>query len=103
VSQGAHRRLFVAIFPPEPALDHLGFVVDDLEVSRGAGAAARLIARERWHVTLAFVGPVAPDRVADAEAMVSEAAVGGGRRHPLGRQRDRTDRNRPEVALHPPQ
>jgi 2'-5' RNA ligase len=77
VSQSAHRRLFVAVFPPEPALDHLGFVVDDLEVSCGAGAAARLIARERWHVTLAFLGPVAHVRVADAGAMVGEAAVGG--------------------------
>jgi hypothetical protein len=33
MSQGAPRRLFVAIFPPEPALDHLEFVVDDLEMS----------------------------------------------------------------------
>ena len=71
MSQCAHRRLFVAIFPPEPALDHLGFVVDDLEVSRGLGAAARLIAREGWHVTLAFLGPVAPDRVADAGSAVA--------------------------------
>jgi 2'-5' RNA ligase len=74
MSQGAPRRLFVAIFPPKPALDHLGFVVDDLEVSRGAGAAVRLIAREGWHVTLAFLGPVAPNRVADAGSAVARAA-----------------------------
>jgi hypothetical protein len=33
MSQGAPRRLFVGDLPPEPALDHLGFDVDDLEMS----------------------------------------------------------------------
>lgn len=73
MSDGTSRRLFVAIFPPEPALEHLGVLVDGLAVARGGGAAARLTLREGWHLTLAFLGPVPSERLADAESAMARA------------------------------
>jgi RNA 2',3'-cyclic 3'-phosphodiesterase len=70
-------RLFVAVDPPPPALDHLGAAVDRLQVTqaRADGRSARLAARERWHVTLAFLGDVPADRVDDASAALQRAAA----------------------------
>lgn len=68
-------RLFVAVDPPLAAIDHLGAAVDQLHVSQPAGRSTRLAARERWHVTLAFLGDVPADRVGDASAAVQRAAA----------------------------
>ena len=74
------RRLFVALDPPPEAVAHLGAVVDGLEVSRAnaPGRSTRLAARDRWHVTLAFLGDVPEARVAEAAAVVDEAAAAAG-------------------------
>jgi 2'-5' RNA ligase len=76
------RRLFVSVDPPPDAVAHLGAIVDTLEVSRAnaPGRSTRLAARERWHVTLAFLGDVAADRVdrvATALQRATEAWDGG--------------------------
>jgi 2'-5' RNA ligase len=66
--------MFVAVDPPEAAVEHLGAVVEALAVSRGneLGRSTRLAARDRWHVTLAFLGDVPAGR-AD---VVVEALLG---------------------------
>jgi 2'-5' RNA ligase len=76
-SAAAVRRLFVAVDPPLEAVSHLGEVVDTLAVSRAnaPGRSTRLAARDRWHVTLVFLGDVNEDRVEDASAAVSRAAA----------------------------
>jgi 2'-5' RNA ligase len=63
--------MFVAVDPPEVAVADLGAVVDTLAVSRAnePGRSTRLAARDRWHITLAFLGDVsvtATDRVVAA-------------------------------------
>lgn len=65
-------RLFVALYPPEPALDHLAAAVGRLRLgaAAAAGTNVRLTAHPLWHVTLTFLGEVADDRVLDAVAAV---------------------------------
>lgn len=77
------RRLFVAVDPPAEALTHLGAVVDSLEVSRAnePGRSTRVAARDRWHVTLAFLGDVPATR-ADAATHALIRAVAGRDRRP---------------------
>ncbi len=55
-------RLFVAVFPPRG-------VVTDLRrrIAAVAGRPVRLTPAERWHVTLAFLGDVEPERLPDVE------------------------------------
>lgn len=77
------QRLFVAIDPPEEAVTHLGVVVDTLAVSRlnEPGRSTRLAPRDRWHITLAFLGDVPTrriDRVSDALAAGAAAGKGPG-------------------------
>src|SRR4051812_50197624 len=69
------RRLFVCVDPSAEAVARLGEVVDGLEVSRTdrAGRSTRLTARDRWHVTLAFLGDVATDRIPSATAALDRA------------------------------
>lgn len=65
-------RLFVAVYPPESALDHLAAAVGRLRLGRAAagGTNVRLAGRPLWHVTLVFLGEVADDRApAAAEAV----------------------------------
>jgi len=78
-------RLFVAVDPPADAVADLGAVVDTLEVSRAnaPGRSTRLAARERWHVTLAFLGDGPPSRAQRALEALAVAPVpvrfaGGG-------------------------
>jgi len=73
----AVRRLFVAVDPPPEAVSHLGEVVDTLAVSRAnaPGRSTRLAARDRWHVTLVFLGDVREERVEDAAGAMSRAAA----------------------------
>ena len=70
-------RLFVAVDPSAAAVEHLGAVVDGLQVSQAnePGRSTRLAGRERWHVTLAFLGDVPDERVPQATAAL-DAAVG---------------------------
>ena len=90
-------RLFVAVDPSPDAAAHLAEFVSGLEVARPTepGRSTRLADASRWHVTLAFVGEVEPDRAdaaATALARVGAAATdpirvrvaGGGR---FGRRR----------------
>jgi RNA 2',3'-cyclic 3'-phosphodiesterase len=73
---GSTQRLFVSVEPPAEAVAHLGAVVDTLEVSRAnaPGRSTRLASRDRWHLTLVFIGDVASRRVESAAAAVRRAA-----------------------------
>lgn len=70
-------RLFVSVTPPAEAVEHLGAVVQRLEVSRAnqPGHSTRLAAQERWHVTVAFLGDVPAGRVDDAAEAVRVAVA----------------------------
>lgn len=70
-------RLFVAIYPPEPALAHLAGTVAGLNLGRAhaSGINVRLAPVGRWHVTVAFLGDVEADRVPDAAQAVGRAAA----------------------------
>ena len=59
------RRLFVAVTPSAAAIADLGAVVDGLHVSQAnrPGHSTRLAARDRWHVTVVFLGDVPEERV----------------------------------------
>jgi 2'-5' RNA ligase len=53
-------RVFVALDVPVTALEHLELAVTAV---RGGEPGVRWVPSERWHVTLAFLGEVPPDRV----------------------------------------
>jgi 2'-5' RNA ligase len=67
--------LFVCVDPSQDAVEHLGAVVDTLAVARAnvEGHSTRLTARDRWHITLAFLGDVRVDRVDRAAAALDRA------------------------------
>ncbi|MPZ26334.1 MAG: RNA 2',3'-cyclic phosphodiesterase [Micromonosporaceae bacterium] len=69
-------RLFVAVYPPESALDHLAAAVGRLRLGQVAadGTNVRLARRPLWHITLVFLGEVADDR-APAAAESVQAGV----------------------------
>jgi 2'-5' RNA ligase len=71
------RRMFVAVSPPDEAVTHLGIVVDSLEVSRAdaPGSSTRVAPRDRWHVTLAFLGDVPVTRIDTATHALSRAVA----------------------------
>lgn len=62
-------RLFVALVPPEAALDPIRRVV---ERKRGYLPKARWVRGERLHLTLAFLGEVDPARVGSLAAALIE-------------------------------
>jgi 2'-5' RNA ligase len=64
-------RLFVAVFPPEDLCVHLRGAVT------GAGRRIRLTPVERWHITLAFLGEVAPERLPDVMDALSSVKSPG--------------------------
>jgi len=66
-------RLFVAIDPPDDALDDLATATEKLTVTR---TGTRVTARHLWHVTLAFIGEVPDDRLPVVAAAVDGAVVG---------------------------
>jgi len=74
------RRLFVAVDPPDDAVAHLGAVVDSLEVSRAnaPGRSTRLASRDRWHVTLAFLGDVPVARIDNVTRALEQAIAEWG-------------------------
>lgn len=53
-------RLFVGVFPPADAVQHLDAA---LEAVRDGSGPPRWQPPDRWHVTLAFLGEVPPDNV----------------------------------------
>lgn len=67
-------RLFAAIRPPEPALEHVERGFD--AVRYGAGSRLRWVPRENLHVTLAFYGEVPEGAVGDLTAALAAAAAG---------------------------
>jgi RNA 2',3'-cyclic 3'-phosphodiesterase len=68
-------RLFVAVTPPPAVLDELRRAVEPM---RSAHAGLRWARPETWHVTLAFLGEVAEDRLEDLTTRLARAAA----RHP---------------------
>ncbi|HLV58836.1 MAG TPA: RNA 2',3'-cyclic phosphodiesterase [Natronosporangium sp.] len=77
-------RLFVAVYPTQEALADLAAAVSRLRLGAAAasGVNVRLTARPLWHVTLAFLGEVAEERVsvvgqAVREGVQSWVAAGG--------------------------
>lgn len=78
-------RLFVGITPAAEALAHAAVAVDrrvgqaapdglDRRVGQAA-AHMRWVSPERWHVTLAFLGEVDPDRIPDLAGRLDEVAA----------------------------
>jgi RNA 2',3'-cyclic 3'-phosphodiesterase len=74
-------RLFVAVVPPEAALEHLA---EGLQAARAREAAVlgdqalRWSRPDTWHLTLAFLGELADRRVPDLDRRLHRAAS----RHP---------------------
>jgi RNA 2',3'-cyclic 3'-phosphodiesterase len=68
-------RLFVAVYPPLQAVEHLAATVDRLAIARAVeqGINTRLAARPLWHVTLAFLGDVPEEAGPDAAATLDRA------------------------------
>lgn len=64
-------RLFVGITPPAEALAHAAGAVDRIASTT---PDMRWVSSERWHVTLAFLGEVDPDRIPGLEARLDEVA-----------------------------
>lgn len=71
-------RLFVAVYPPPAALDHLAGAVGRLRLGEAvaAGQNPRLAARPLWHVTLVFLGEVADERAADVAPALAAGVAG---------------------------
>lgn len=66
-------RLFVAVYPPPEALEHLAAAIAELRIGEAAAAGTnvRIVARPLWHVTLAFLGEVDEDRLPGATAAMT--------------------------------
>ena len=71
-------RLFVGVYPSRPACAHLAGVLAGLHLGRAdsVGINVRLAPRERWHLTVAFLGEVEPDRLPDVEDALGKAVAG---------------------------
>ena len=69
-------RLFVAVYPPRPAVDDLTAQVARLRVgaASAAGTNVRLADPANAHLTLAFLGDVPEDRLVDVESALGLAA-----------------------------
>jgi RNA 2',3'-cyclic 3'-phosphodiesterase len=66
-------RLFIAVDPSAPALDHLAEFTAGLAVGR---TGTRVTARHLWHVTLAFLGEVPEERLPAAIEAVDNIVLG---------------------------
>ncbi|MGY0005782.1 RNA 2',3'-cyclic phosphodiesterase [Micromonospora sp. I033] len=69
-------RLFVAVYPPKPAVDDLGAQVARLRtgIASAAGTNVRLADPANAHLTLAFLGDTPDDRLVDVESALGLAA-----------------------------
>lgn len=65
-------RLFAGVFPPAEARGHLEA---QLVPIRARSGLRRWQPPERWHITVAFLGDVEPERIAGIEAGVSAACA----------------------------
>lgn len=68
-------RLFVALAPPAAAVEHADRAVAPL---RDRYADLRWIPAHRWHLTLAFYGEIAEDKVEGVAGMVTRGLTGHG-------------------------
>lgn len=70
-------RVFAALRPTEPALDHLELALGNvgLAPAGGAGSSLRMVPRESWHLTLAFYGQVPDGSVAELTARLAQVAA----------------------------
>jgi 2'-5' RNA ligase len=77
-------RLFAAVTPPAHVLDHLAAAIaavrDDRSAAGDDGPPLRWSGREQWHITLAFYGELAPERL---PALARRLARVAGRTPPL--------------------
>lgn len=64
--------MFVALVPPEEALEHLE---EFLGPRREAGGELRWTTSEQWHITLAFMADVAPRHLDDLVERLGRAAA----------------------------
>lgn len=77
-------RLFVAVYPPAAAVNHLAELVTTLAIGQPTqpGRSLRLVNQQQWHLTMAFLGEVPEDRCeAAAQAVaagVADRAAHGG-------------------------
>jgi len=71
-------RLFAAVYPPAPAVEHLVSFVSGLRVGLAAaeGVNTRLARADTLHVTMAFLGDVADDRLTAVTAALARAVDG---------------------------
>ncbi|GIF76159.1 RNA 2',3'-cyclic phosphodiesterase [Asanoa siamensis] len=71
-------RLFVAAYPAPEAVANLATFVASLRVGRAfaAGTNTRLARPETYHLTLAFLGDVADERLADVETAIGRGVDG---------------------------
>lgn len=67
MTEARARRVFFALWPDAEAIAHLSALACNL----AAGGGSRLIRAESLHLTLAFVGAVAPGRVAQLEEIAA--------------------------------
>jgi 2'-5' RNA ligase len=65
-------RMFVAVYPPPVALEHLE---EFLDARREAGPDLRWTMPEQWHLTLAFLPAVLDRRLDDLVERLAEAAA----------------------------
>jgi 2'-5' RNA ligase len=65
-------RMFVALYPSAPAVDHLD---EFLAVRREAGPELRWTVPEQWHLTLAFLPTVADRHLDDLAERLGQAAA----------------------------
>jgi RNA 2',3'-cyclic 3'-phosphodiesterase len=68
-------RLFAAVWPDESALAHLEAALDPL---RGSLGELRWQPRERWHLTLAFLGEVDEERLPSVRRALRSVAARHG-------------------------
>ncbi|MEV4637824.1 RNA 2',3'-cyclic phosphodiesterase [Actinoplanes sp. NPDC049548] len=68
-------RLFVAVYPPDDVRRDLRRRLTETVAERGM----RLTPIEKWHVTLAFLGEVAAERLPDLEGALDRVVVPRGR------------------------
>ena len=75
-------RMFVALYPSQEVIAHLAGLLRPLQTTRESEAEAtpsiRWIPPERWHITLAFLAEVDPDRVEHLQESLSEVAAQHG-------------------------
>ncbi|GAA2378331.1 RNA 2',3'-cyclic phosphodiesterase [Catellatospora methionotrophica] len=75
------QRLFIAVYPPAPAITDLAGLVSRLAFTRPhpGGLSLRPVPPEQWHVTVAFLGELDPTQLGAATVAMSEAVAAAPR------------------------